>query len=65
MRLSSMEGGFSQVHQILTAGVFLTVLALALGASPWHIGLIAAVPFEAVFARAETRAAQARDLAPA
>ncbi len=44
MRLSSVEGGFTQVHQILTAGVFLTALALALGASPWHIGLIAAVP---------------------
>ncbi|MEE9464987.1 MAG: MFS transporter [Candidatus Neomarinimicrobiota bacterium] len=44
MRLSTMEGGFAQVHQILTAGMFLTVLALALGARPWHLGFLAAIP---------------------
>ena len=44
MRLSSVEGGFSQVHIILTGGIFLTALALSFGAQPWHLGLLAAVP---------------------
>ncbi len=44
MRISTFEGGFSQVHQILTAGLFLTGLALALGAKPWQLGFLAAVP---------------------
>ncbi len=44
MRLSSVEGGFAQVHQILTSGIFLTVLALSMGAQLWHLGLLAAVP---------------------
>ncbi len=44
MRLSTVEGGFSQGHQILTAGMFLTILALALGARPWQIGFLAAIP---------------------
>ncbi len=44
MRLSTIEGGFSEVHQIFTAGVFLTFLALALGAQPWHLGFLAAIP---------------------
>ncbi len=44
MRLSTLEGGFSQGHQILTAGMFLTILALALGARPWQIGFLAAIP---------------------
>ena len=44
MRLSTVEGGFSQGHQILTAGMFITILALALGARPWQIGFLAAIP---------------------
>ena len=44
MRLSSVEGGFSQVHIILTGGIFLTALALSFGAQPWHLGFLAAVP---------------------
>ncbi|MFC1543610.1 MFS transporter, partial [Candidatus Neomarinimicrobiota bacterium] len=44
MRLSSMEGAFSQAHIILTGGIFLTALALSLGAQPWHLGFLAAVP---------------------
>ncbi|UCH10488.1 MAG: MFS transporter [Fidelibacterota bacterium] len=44
MRLSSVEGAFSQVHVILTGGVFLTALALSMGAQPWQLGLLAAVP---------------------
>jgi len=44
MRVSSVEGGFSQVHQTLTAGLFLTGLALALGAEPWQLGFLGAVP---------------------
>ncbi|UCD37350.1 MAG: MFS transporter [Fidelibacterota bacterium] len=44
MRLSSVEGAFSQAHVILTGGIFLTALALSLGAEPWHLGLLAAVP---------------------
>lgn len=44
MRLSTLEGGFSEVHQVLTAGVFLTILALSLGAQPWHLGFLAAIP---------------------
>ena len=44
MRLSSVEGAFSQVQIILTGGIFLTALALSLGAQPWHMGFLAAVP---------------------
>lgn len=44
MRLSSVEGGFCQVHIVLTGGIFLTALALSLGAQPWHLGLLAAAP---------------------
>ena len=44
MRLSTVEGGFSQVHQMLTTGVFLIALALSMGAKPWHLGFLAAVP---------------------
>ncbi len=44
MRLSSVEGGFSQVNIILTGGIFLTALALSLNAQPWHLGLLAAIP---------------------
>jgi MFS family permease len=44
MRLSTVEGGFAQVHQMLTSGVFLTALALSMGAKPWHLGFLAAIP---------------------
>ena len=44
MRLASVESGFSQVQIILTGGIFLTALALSLGAQPWHLGFLAAVP---------------------
>ena len=44
MRLSTVEGGFSQGHQILTAGMFITILALALVARPWQICFRAAIP---------------------
>lgn len=44
MRLSTVEGSFSQVQILLTGGVFLTALALSLGAQPWHLGLLAAIP---------------------
>ncbi|UCH63374.1 MAG: MFS transporter [Fidelibacterota bacterium] len=44
MRLSSVEGGFSQAHIILTGGIFLTALALSFDAQPWHLGFLAAVP---------------------
>lgn len=44
MRLSPVEGSFGQVQIILTGGVFLTALALSLGAEPWHLGLLAAIP---------------------
>lgn len=44
MYLSSIEGGFSQVYQTLTESVFLTILALSLGAEPKHLGFLAAIP---------------------
>ncbi|MFB0517171.1 MAG: MFS transporter [Candidatus Neomarinimicrobiota bacterium] len=44
MRLSTVEGAFSQVQIILTGGVFLTALALSFGAKPWQLGFLAAVP---------------------
>lgn len=44
MRLSSVEGTFSRIHTFLTGGIFLTALALSMGAQPWHLGFLAAVP---------------------
>lgn len=44
LRISVIEGAFATGHLALTSGVFLTGLALHLGAEPFHIGLLAAIP---------------------
>lgn len=44
LRISTTEGIFAQIHITLTGGMFLTGLALYLGATPFHIGLLAAIP---------------------
>jgi len=44
LRLSIVEGVFANGHLALTGGMFLTGLALFLGASPFQMGLLAAVP---------------------
>ena len=43
------DGMCSQTMGVLTGGVFLVAFALALGASNFHIGLLAAIPFLAQF----------------
>jgi MFS family permease len=45
LRLSLIEGVFSQVHITLTAGAFLTGFALLLGAGNTTLGIAAALPF--------------------
>ena len=44
LRISTFEGSFAQIHITLTGGMFLTGFALYLGATPFHIGLLAAIP---------------------
>lgn len=44
MRLSILEGCFAMLPQTYNAGVFLTGFALMLGANPWALGLLSAVP---------------------
>lgn len=44
LRLSVIEGAFATGHLALSGGMFLTGLALLLGANSFHIGLLAAVP---------------------
>ncbi|MFC1746979.1 MFS transporter [Candidatus Neomarinimicrobiota bacterium] len=44
MHLSTIEGGFVQIHEVLTEGAFLTILALSFGAMPIHLGILAAIP---------------------
>ena len=44
LRLSVIEGAFASGHLALTGGMFLTGLALMLGANPFQIGLLAAIP---------------------
>ncbi len=44
LRLSVAEGLFATGHVALTGGMFLTGLALLLGASPFQMGLLAAIP---------------------
>lgn len=45
LRLSIVEGLFANVHVSVTTGAFLTGFALLLGASPFELGLISAIPF--------------------
>src|SRR5579863_5262229 len=51
MRLSISEGALACAMGTLTGGVFLTGFALALGASRFQIGLLAAMPTFANFAQ--------------
>jgi MFS family permease len=44
LRISIIQGLFSNIHVTLTGGMFLTGFALYLGATPFHIGLLAAIP---------------------
>ncbi|MBS4016153.1 MAG: MFS transporter [Candidatus Latescibacteria bacterium] len=44
LRISIIQGLFSNIHITLTGGMFLTGFALYLGATPFHIGLLAAIP---------------------
>lgn len=44
LRISIVQGLFSNIHITLTGGMFLTGFALYLGATPFHIGLLAAIP---------------------
>ncbi len=44
LRISTFEGSFAQIHITLTGGMFLTGFALYLGATPFYIGLLAAIP---------------------
>ncbi|UCG42309.1 MAG: MFS transporter [candidate division WOR-3 bacterium] len=44
LRISVVEGLFATGHLALTGGMFLVGLALLLGATPFQIGLLAAVP---------------------
>lgn len=44
MRLAVLEGCFATLPQTFTTGIFLTGFALMLGAGPWAIGLLGAVP---------------------
>ena len=44
LRLSVVEGAFASGHLALTGGMFLTGLALLLGANAFQIGLLAAIP---------------------
>lgn len=44
LRISIIQGIFTNIHITLTGGMFLTGLALYLGATPFHIGLLAAIP---------------------
>jgi MFS family permease len=44
LRVSIFEGIFANIHITLTGGMFLTGLALYLGATPFHIGLLSAIP---------------------
>lgn len=45
LRLSIIEGALSNIHITLTAGVFVTGLALMLGAGDLALGVISALPF--------------------
>lgn len=45
LRYSIIEGVLSTVHLNVTAGAFLTGFALLLGAGPFEIGLLGALPF--------------------
>ena len=51
MRLSISEGALACAMGTLTGGVFLTGFALALGATRFQIGILAAMPFVANFAQ--------------
>lgn len=44
MRLAVLEGCFATLPQTFTTGIFLTGFALMLGAGPWALGLLGAVP---------------------
>lgn len=44
LRISILQGLFTNIHVTLTGGMFLTGFALYLGASAFHIGLLAAIP---------------------
>ncbi|MEO0075210.1 MAG: MFS transporter [candidate division WOR-3 bacterium] len=44
LRISIIQGLFANIHITLTTGMFLTGFALYLGATPFHIGLLAAIP---------------------
>jgi MFS family permease len=44
LRISVVEGLFATGHLALTGGMFLVGLALLLGATPFQIGLLAAIP---------------------
>lgn len=44
LRLAVIEGCFAMLPQTFTGGVFLTGFALMLGADPWALGLLAAIP---------------------
>jgi MFS family permease len=44
LRISTTEGIFANIHITLTGGMFLTGFALYLGATPFHVGLLAAIP---------------------
>ncbi len=44
LRISTIEGIFANIHITLTGGMFLTGFALFLGATPFHIGFLAAIP---------------------
>jgi MFS family permease len=44
LKISVLQGIFTNVHIVLTGGMFLSGFALYLKASPFHIGLLAAIP---------------------
>ncbi|MEO0072087.1 MAG: MFS transporter [candidate division WOR-3 bacterium] len=44
LRMSIFQGVFTNVHITLTAGMFLVGYALYLGATPFHIGVLAGIP---------------------
>ncbi len=44
LRISVVEGSFANLHTVLTGGIFLTGLAVYLGATDLEIGLLSSIP---------------------
>lgn len=51
LRLSIFDGVFANIFGNLTGGIILPAYALALGASPFDMGLLSAIPLLSVFAQ--------------